>query len=89
MYRYNNRYTMGPRGRKFGRGGFRPEIIPGILGLMFFGWIILAVIGGLLGAGFMILSSVVSGLARLAPQPHRRAEIGVKRPSCPYMTNNL
>ena len=68
MYRYNNRYTMGPRGRKFGRGGFRPEIFLGILGLMFFGWIILAVIGGLLGAGFMILGSVVSGLARIAPR---------------------
>lgn len=68
MYRYNHRYNMGPRGRKFGRGGFRPEIIPGILGLMFFGWIILAVLGGLLGAGFMILGSVVSGLARLAPR---------------------
>ena len=66
MYRWNDRYNMGPRGRKFGRGGFRPEIFLGILGLMFFGWIILAVIGGLLGAGFMILGSVVSGLARVA-----------------------
>ena len=68
MYRWNYRYNMGPRGRKFGRGGFRPEIFLGILGLMFFGWIILAVIGGLLGAGFMILGSVVSGLARIAPR---------------------
>lgn len=68
MYRWNDRYNMGPRGRKFGRGGFRPEIFLGILGLMFFGWIILAVIGGLLGAGFMILGSVVSGLARVAPR---------------------
>ena len=68
MYRWNDRYNMGPRGRKFGRGGFRPEIFLGILGLMFFGWIILAVIGGLLGAGFMILGSVVSGLARIAPR---------------------
>ena len=68
MYRSNNRYNMGPRGRKTGRGEFRPEIFLGILGLMFFGWIILAVIGGLLGAGFMILGSVVSGLARLAPR---------------------
>lgn len=68
MYRWNDRYNMGPRGRKFGRGGFRPEIFLGILGLMFFGWIILAVIGGLLGAGFMILGSLVSGLARVAPR---------------------
>ena len=68
MYRYSYRYNMGPRGRKFGHRGFRPEIFLGILGLMFFGWIILAVIGGLLGAGFMILGSVVSGLARLAPR---------------------
>ena len=68
MYRYNYRYNMGPRGRKTVHGGFRPEIFLGILGLMFFGWIILAVIGGLLGAGFMILGSVVSGLARIAPR---------------------
>ena len=69
MYRYNYRYNMGPRGRKFGHRGFRPEIFLGILGLMFFGWIILAVIGGVLGAGIMILGSVVSGLARLAAEP--------------------
>lgn len=71
MYRSNNRYNMGPRGRKTGRGEFRPEIFLGILGLMFFGWIILAVIGGLMGAGFMILGSVVSGLARVAPRLFR------------------
>ena len=71
MYRYNHRYNMGPRGRKTGRREFRPEIFLGILGLMFFGWIILAVIGGLLGAGFMILGSVVSGLARIAPRLFR------------------
>ena len=71
MYRWNNRYNMGPRGRKSGRRGFRPEIFLGILGLMFFGWIILAVIGGLLGAGFMVLSSVISGLARIAPRLFR------------------
>ena len=71
MYRYNYRYNMGPRGRKTVHGGFRPEIFLGILGLMFFGWIILAVIGGLLGAGFMVLGSVVSGLARIAPRLFR------------------
>ena len=71
MYRWNNRYNMGPRGRKSGRRGFRPEIFLGILGLMFFGWIILAVIGGLLGAGFMVLGSVISGLARIAPRLFR------------------
>ena len=68
MYRWNDRYNMGPRGRKSGHREFRPEIFLGILGLMFFGWIILAVIGGVLGAGIMILGSVVSGLARLAPR---------------------
>ena len=51
MYRYNYRYNMGPRGRKFGHRGFRPEIFLGILGLMFFGWIILAVIGVLAQGG--------------------------------------
>ena len=71
MYHSNNRYNTGPRGRKTGRGEFRPEIFLGILGLMFFGWIILAVIGGLMGAGFMILGSVVSGLARVAPRLFR------------------
>ena len=55
MYRFNDRCNMGPRGRMNGHRGFRPEIFLGIIGLMFFGWIILAVIGGLLGAGFMVL----------------------------------
>ncbi len=71
MYRWNRHFCTGPRGRKFGRGGFRPEIFLGILGFMCFGWIILAVIGGLLGAGFMVLGSVVSGLARIAPRLFR------------------
>lgn len=68
MYRFNDRCNMGPRGRMNGHRGFRPEIFLGIIGLMFFGWIILAVIGGLLGAGFMVLGSVVRGLARVAPR---------------------
>ena len=61
-------FNMGPRGRMNGHRGFRPEIFLGIIGLFFFGWIILAVFGALLGAGAMILSSVLSGLARVAPR---------------------
>ena len=65
MYR---RFNMGPRGRMFGHGGFRPEIFLGIIGFMFFGWIILAVLGGLFGAALMILGSVIRGLASVAPR---------------------
>ena len=56
-------FNMGPRGRKFGHRGFRPEIFAGIIALMFGGWIILAVLGGLLGASIMILGPVFSSLA--------------------------
>ena len=59
-------FNMGPRGRMFGHRGFRPGIFLGVLGLLFFGWIIVAVFGGLIGAGIMIFGSVLSGLARLA-----------------------
>ena len=63
MYRAN----MGPRGRMNGHRGFRSDIFLGIMGLFFFGWIILAVIGGIAGAGIMVLSSVISWLARIVP----------------------
>ena len=53
MYRAN----MGPRGRMNGHRGFRSDIFLGIMGLFFFGWIILAAVGGMVGAGIMILSS--------------------------------
>lgn len=58
-------FNMGPRGRMFGHRGFRPGIFLGVLGLLFGGWIILAVLGGLLGAGIMILGTVFSVLARI------------------------
>ena len=65
MYRGFNR---GPRGRMFGHRGFRPGVFAGIIGLLFFGWIILAVIGGLLGAGIMTLGAIVHSIARIAPR---------------------
>ena len=55
---------MGPRGRRNGHGGFRPDIFLGLIGLFLFGWIIIAVIGGMLGAGAMVLGSVFRGLMR-------------------------
>ena len=58
-------FNMGPRGRKFGHRGFRPDIFAGILGLMFGGWILIAVLGGLLGAGIMVLGSVFTVMARI------------------------
>ena len=58
-------FNMGPRGRKFGHRGFRPDIFAGMFGLLFGGWIIIAVLGGLLGAGIMVLGSVLSVLSRI------------------------
>ncbi len=58
-------FNMDPRGRKFGHRGFRPDIFAGMLGLFFGGWIIIAVLGGLLGAGIMVLGSVFSVLSRI------------------------
>ena len=46
MYRYN---YMGPRGRRTGHGGFLPGFLLGLVGLMFGGWIVLAVLGMFLG----------------------------------------
>ena len=59
------RMDMGPRGRKFGHRGFRPDIFVGMIGLMFGGWIVIAMLGGLLGAGIMVLGSVFSVLSRI------------------------
>ena len=63
-----NTWNMGPRGRRNAHRGFRPEIFLGIIGLICFGWVILAVIFGLLGAGVMVFGSVLSGLARVLPR---------------------
>ena len=70
---------MGPRGPMHGHRGFGPARRPmgfhrgfGMGGLfllpalLFGGWVILAVIGGLIGAVIMILSSVIGGLASVA-----------------------
>ena len=46
MFFYTN---MGPRGRRTGHGGFLPGILLGVFGLMFGGWIVLAVLGVFLG----------------------------------------
>ena len=67
MYRYN-RCNMGPRGRMAGHRGFRPGVFAGIIGLIFFGWVFIAVIGAFLGAGVMALSAVAHGLAHLIPR---------------------
>lgn len=63
-----NGFNMGPRGRGFGHRGFRPGIFAGIIGLIFFGPAILAIVFSLVGAGAMVLYSVVSGLAQIAPR---------------------
>ena len=68
-----NIWNMDPRGRRNGHRGFRPEIFLGIMGLFCFGWIIIAVIGGLLGAGFMVIGAVLHGLARVLPRLLTRA----------------
>ena len=63
MYRAN----MGPRGRMNGHRGFRSDIFLGIMGLIFFGWIIIAAIGGMIGACIMVLGSVFAWLASVMP----------------------
>ena len=65
---YRNNWNMGPRGRNFGHRGFRPVFIPGIIGLFFFGWIFVAALCGAAGGAIMILASVISGLAHIAPR---------------------
>ena len=66
MYRYN--WNMDPRGRNTGHRGFRPEMLLGLIGLMCFGWVILAVVFGLLGAGVMVFGSVISGIVSVLPR---------------------
>ena len=68
-----NTWNMGPRARRNAHRGFRPEIFLGIIGLMCFGWVILALVFGLLGAGVMVFGSVLSGLARVLPRVLTRA----------------
>lgn len=65
---YRNSWNMGPRGRNYGHRGFRPGIFLGIVGLLFFGVIFAETLCGVAGAAVMILSSVISGLARFAPR---------------------
>ena len=56
MYRYN---YMGPRGRRTGHGGFFPGMLLGLAGLMFGGWVILAVLAAVLGVFAMIAGPVI------------------------------
>ena len=56
MYRYN---YMGPRGRRTGHGGFFPGMLLGLAGLMFGGWVILAVLAAVLGFFAMIAGPVI------------------------------
>ena len=60
--------TGGPRPMRMRRSmGIGPLGVLFLLpALLFGGWVILAVIGGLIGAGCMILGSVVEGLASVA-----------------------
>ena len=70
---YRNTWNMDPRGRKNARRGFRPEMLLGLIGLMCFGWVILAVVCGLLGAGIVAFGAVLHGLARVLPRVLTRA----------------
>ncbi len=59
-------FNMGPRTRRFARGGFRPGVVfPVLLALFFGGWSILAVMGGLLGFGFLAAGTVFGIFARV------------------------
>ena len=56
MYRYN---YMGPRGRRTGHGGFFPGMLLGLAGLMFGGWVIIAVLAAVLGVFAAIAGPVI------------------------------
>ncbi len=56
MYRYN---YMGPRGRRTGHGGFLPGFLLGLVGLMFGGWVVLAVFGVILGVLAMFVGPMI------------------------------
>ena len=60
MYRYN---YMGPRGRRTGHGGFLPGFLLGLVGLMFGGWVVLAVLGAILGVFAMVLGPMIGVFA--------------------------
>ena len=56
------RTNMGPRGRRFRNREFRPGIMIGLLSLFFGGWIVISVLGGLLGAGVMTVGALLSAV---------------------------
>ena len=60
MYRYN---YMGPRGRRTGHGGFLPGFLLGLVGLMFGGWVVLAVFGAILGVLAMFVGPMIGVFA--------------------------
>lgn len=66
MYRWN--WNMDPRGRKNGHRGFRPVMIPGMIGLVFFGWIALVAAMGALSGVLVLVLSVLHGLVRFLPR---------------------
>ena len=57
--------NMGPRGRMNGHRGLGSGILLGLLGLIFGGWILLAMLGTLIGAGDMIFGSVFAALSNI------------------------
>lgn len=66
MYRWN--WNMDPRGRKNGHRGFRPAMIPGIIGLVFFGWIALVAAMGALSGVLVLVLSALHGLVHFLPR---------------------
>ena len=66
MYRWN--WNMDPRGRHNGHRGFRPAMIPGVIGLIFFSSIVIAAVGGVLSGVLVILASVLHGLIHFVPR---------------------
>lgn len=60
------RTNRGFRARRFRNRGFRPGVMIGLgLFFLFGGWIVIAVLGGLLGAGIMTAGAIVSHAVHL------------------------
>ena len=60
------RTNRGFRARRFRNRGFRPGVMIGFgLFFLFGGWIVIAVLGGLLGAGIMTAGAIISHAVRL------------------------
>ena len=60
------RFEMGPRARRNMRKGFHPGLMILLLPfLLFGGWIVIAVMGALFGAGIMTAGAVIGAFARV------------------------